>query len=139
MKTSARASRLEQGRFTSETQPARRCTLHIDEVGFAKIGIPVPSHDKLPDVVLYNLEKNWVYLIEAVTSHGPISAKRVVEIRELLLKDTKAEPVFVTAFPNFKTFKDYLLEIAWETEVWIAEQPTYMVHFNGDKFMGPHQ
>lgn len=114
-------------------------TLHIDEVGFAEIGIPVPSHDKLPDVVLYDPEKNWVYLIEAVTSHGPVSAKRVVEMLELLLKDTKAEPVFVTAFPDFKTFKDFLLEIAWETEVWIAEQPAHMVHFNGDKFVGPHQ
>lgn len=112
-------------------------TLHIDETGFAEIGMPTPSHDKLPDVVLYDSEKNWVYLIEAVTSHGPMSAKRVVEMRELLLKDVKAEPVFVTAFPDFKTFKDYLLEVAWETEVWIAEQPAHMVHFNGDKFMGP--
>lgn len=113
-------------------------TLHIDEVGFAEIGIPIPGHDKLPDVVLYDSEKKWVYLIEAVTSHGPVSAKRVVEMRELLLKDATAEPVFVTAFPDFRTFKDYLLEIAWETEVWIAEQPAHMVHFNGDKFMGPH-
>lgn len=113
-------------------------TLHIDEAGFAEIGMPIPSHDKLPDVMLYDPDKNWIYLIEAVTSHGPISAKRMVEIRELLLKDTIAEPVFVTAFPDFKTFKDYLLDIAWETEVWIAQQPAHMVHFNGDKFVGPY-
>jgi adenine-specific DNA-methyltransferase len=113
-------------------------TLHIDERGFAEIGMPIPSHDKLPDVVLYDPDKDWIYLIEAVISHGPVSPKRLVEMRELLLKDTEAEPVFVTAFPDFKTFKDYLLEIAWETEVWIAEQPAHMVHFNGDRFLGPH-
>lgn len=113
-------------------------TMHIDEEGFAAIGIPTPSHDKLPDVVLYDKENNWVYLIEAVTSHGPVSPKRIIELRELVLKGSTADPVFVTAFPDFRTFKDYLLDIAWETEVWLSDQPMHMIHFNGDKFLGPH-
>ena len=28
-------------------------------------------------------------------------------------------------------------ELAWETEVWIAEMPEHMIHLNGDRFMGP--
>ena len=100
--------------------------------------MPVPSHDKLPDVVLYDEENDWLYLIEAVTSHGTISPKRLVELRTLMLKDTEVGPVFVSAFPDFSTFKTYLTEIAWETEVWVAEQPTHLIHFNGDRFLGPH-
>ena len=114
-------------------------TLHLDEEGFAAIGVPVPSHDKLPDVVLYDAENEWLYLIEAVTSHGPISPKRLVELRTLMLKDTDIGPVFVSAFPDFSMFKTYLTEIAWETEVWIAEQPTHLIHFNGNRFLGPHE
>jgi adenine-specific DNA-methyltransferase len=112
-------------------------TLHIDEAGFGKLGIPIPSHDKLPDVVLYEEERNWLYLIEAVTSHGPMSPKRQLELRELLGKG-QADLIYVTVFPDFNTFKNFLLDIAWETEVWIADRPTHLIHFNGDRFLGPH-
>ena len=44
----------------------------------------------------------------------------------------------VTAFPDRKIMSKYLCEISWETEVWIAEAPTHMIHFNGDRFLGPH-
>ena len=101
--------------------------------------MPVPSHDKLPDVVLYDAENEWLYLIEAVTSHGPVSPKRLVELRTHVLKDAEVAPVFVSAFLDFSTFKAYLSDIAWETEVWIAEQPTHLIHFNGDRFLGPHE
>jgi type II restriction enzyme len=112
-------------------------TLHIDESGFRKLGIPIPSHDKLPDVVLYDEGRNWLYLIEAVTSHGPMSPKRQLELRELLGKG-KADLIYVTAFPDFNTFKNFLLDIAWETEVWVADRPTHLIHFNGDRFLRPH-
>lgn len=112
-------------------------TLHIDESGFQKLSIPIPSHDKLPDVVLYDEQRNWLYLIEAVTSHGPMSPKRQLELREML-GEGKADLIYVTAFPDFNTFKNFLLDIAWETEVWIADRPTHLIHFNGDRFLGPH-
>lgn len=111
-------------------------TLHIDEPGFQKLGVPTPSHEKLPDVVLYDEERNWLYLVEAVTSHGPVSPKRQIELEELL-KGCKADLVFVTAFPDFRLFKNFLTEIAWETEVWLADTPSHLIHFNGDRFLGP--
>jgi adenine-specific DNA-methyltransferase len=112
-------------------------TLILDKSGFESLGIPVPSPDKLPDVVLYDQVRNWLFLIEAVTSHGPVSPKRHLELEEAL-KGCSAGRVYVSAFPNFATFKNFLTEIAWETEVWLAELPSHLIHFNGDRFLGPH-
>ena len=114
-------------------------SLHLDEAAFESIGVPVPSHDKLPDVVLYDPTNRWLYLVEAVTSHGPMSPKRVAELRLLMLRGANVGVVFVSAFPDVATFKAYAADVAWETEVWIAEHPTHLVHFNGDRFLGPHE
>lgn len=88
-------------------------------------------------MVLYDETRNWLFLIEAVTSHGPVSPKRHVEL-ENLFAECPADRVYVSAFPDFATFKTFLSEIAWETEVWLAETPDHMIHYNGDRFLGPH-
>jgi len=110
--------------------------LYIDEKALADLGIPITEHDKLPDIVLFDSKKKWLFLIEVVTSHGPMSPKRVVEL-EVMLKNCKVGKVFVTAFPDFAEFKKHTPEIAWETEVWLADIPDHMIHYNGDKFFGP--
>lgn len=102
------------------------------------VGIPPMSHDKLPDIIIYNQIRNWLFLIEAVTSHGPISQKRWIEL-EKAFRTCKAGKVYVTAFPNAREFRRNAADIAWETEVWIADQPDHLIHFNGDKFLGPHK
>lgn len=101
-----------------------------------QLGFEITLHDKMPDVVLYREENGWLYFVEAVTSVGPMSPKRIIEINEMT-KDVKSGKIFVTAFPDFKTFKKFSEELAWETEVWISEMPDHMIHLNGDKFMGP--
>lgn len=111
-------------------------TLILDKAAFTKLGISVSRHDKFPDVILYDQRKKWLFLIEAVTTHGPVSPKRHVEL-EKLLKKCKAGKIYVTAFLDFTTYKKYASEIAWDTEVWIAEMPSHLIHFNGDKFLGP--
>ena len=93
------------------------------------------SHGELPDVVAYSKEKNWLYLIEAYHSTGPMSDTRVLKLKELLT-ECKCELIFITAFLDKATFKKQASVIAWETEVWIAGEPDHMVHFNGDKFLG---
>jgi type II restriction enzyme len=110
--------------------------LYSDNKTMKKIGIPIDQHSKLPDVVLYDRKKNWLYLIEAVTSHGPVSPKRMIELEKLLEK-CDAGKIYVTAFLNFNDFKKWSIKIAWETEIWICEMPSHMIHFNGDRFMGP--
>ncbi len=110
--------------------------LFVDKAGLKKLGIPINRHSKLPDVVIYDIKKNWLFLIEAVTSHGPVSPKRLMEL-ESFLKDCKAGKIYVTAFPDISEFKKHTNNIAWETEVWLMEVPDHMIHFNGDRFMGP--
>ncbi|HJS17844.1 MAG TPA: BsuBI/PstI family type II restriction endonuclease [Anaerolineales bacterium] len=111
-------------------------TLILDKETFAKLGISVSKHDKFPDVILYDQRRQWLYLIEAVTTHGPVSPKRQVEL-EKLFKNSKARKVYVTAFLDFTTYKKYANDIAWDTEVWIAEMPSHLIHYNGEKFLGP--
>jgi len=76
-------------------------------------------------------------LVEAVTSHGPVDGKRHAELAELFAGAT-AGLVYVTAFPNRTILRRYLSEIAWETEVWVADAPSHLIHFNGERFLGPY-
>jgi adenine-specific DNA-methyltransferase len=108
--------------------------LYVQEELLSKLNIPFTEHDKLPDVVFYDKSTNALFLIEAVTFHGPVSPKRQIEL-EHTLKKCKARKVYISAFPNFPEFKRHLNDIAWETEVWIAANPGHMIHFNGPKFL----
>ena len=103
-----------------------------------ELGFEITLHDKMPDVVLYSEERNWIYFIESVTSVGPMDPKRIIEINEMTA-DVSAGKIFVTAFLDFKTFKKFSETLAWETEVWIADMPDHMIHLNGDKFLGPRK
>ena len=101
-----------------------------------ELGFEITLHDKMPDVVLYRADKNWIYFVESVTSVGPMDPKRILEITEMT-KSVTAGKIFVTAFLDFKTYKKFSEMLAWETEVWIAEMSEHMIHLNGDKFLGP--
>jgi type II restriction enzyme len=111
--------------------------LHIDERALKQLNFFELSHDELPDIVAYDTEHNWLYLIEAVYSSGPMSEIRVHELKELL-KNCKANLIFVTAFLKRDDFRKWSTEVAWETEVWIADNPDHLIHFNGSKFLGPY-
>lgn len=111
---------------------------HFDKKAFLSLGLKFDDHGKFPDVILYYRDKNWLLLIESVTSHGPVDAKRQGELKELFT-EAKAGLIFVTAFPNRKIMAKYLPEISWETEVWSVDAPTHLIHFNGEKFLGPYE
>ena len=113
-----------------------RKDLLVDEAGLAELGIPITDHDKLPDVVLHDAERNWLFLVEAVTSHGPVTPKRVVELEDML-SACPAGAVYVSAFPDFGEFRKHMKAIAWETEVWLCDAPDHMIHYDGDRFLGP--
>jgi hypothetical protein len=110
---------------------------YFDAALLAKLGVDVDSHGKMPDVVLLFVEKNWLLLVESVTSHGPVDGKRHAELAKLFA-GSKAGLVYVTAFPNRSIMGRYLGEIAWETEVWVADAPSHLIHFNGVRFLGPY-
>lgn len=102
----------------------------------SELGFEITLHDKMPDVVLYRADKNWLYFIEAVDSVGPMSPERVIDLKNMT-KNVNCGKIFVTAFWDFKKFKRFSEQLAWETEVWIANNPDHMIHLNGDKFLGP--
>ena len=111
--------------------------LHIDEAALKELQFFKLSHDELPDIIAISKKHNWLYLIEAVHSSGPMSEIRVHELKKLL-KDCKAELIFVTAFLTRADFRKWTMDIAWETEVWIADNPDHLIHFNGHKFLGAY-
>ena len=110
---------------------------YFDKTLLCALGVDVDSHGKMPDVVLHFIEKNWLLLVESVTSHGPVDGKRHAELAKLFAKSTVGL-VYITAFPSRAVMGRYLSEIAWETEVWVADAPSHLIHFNGDRFLGPY-
>lgn len=109
-----------------------------NEEKLRELGFEITLHDKMPDVVLYSEDKNWIYFIESVTSVGAMEPKRIKEIEEMT-ENVSAGKIYVTAFLDFKTFKKFSETLAWETEVWISDMPDHMIHLNGDKFLGPRK
>jgi len=110
---------------------------HLEADYLAGLGVSLDSAAKMPDVIIHCVKRNWLLLIEAVTSAGPVDGKRRKELKELFA-GCKAGLVFVTAFDTRRIMQSFLASIAWESEVWIAEDPAHMIHFNGDKFLGPY-
>jgi adenine-specific DNA-methyltransferase len=111
---------------------------YYDEKAFEELGLKFDNHGKFPDVVLHFKKKKWLLLIEAVTSHGPVNPKRLSELKKLFA-DSKAGLVYVTAFSDKQTMAKYVSDISWETEVWVADAPSHLIHFDGDKFLGPYE
>ena len=125
------------------------CTvLYIGDVGnksviyekdmLEELGVPLTIHSKLPDTILYDETKDLLFLLEAVTSHGPIKTKRLFEL-EKVLKNCSSKRVYISAFYEFTQYEEYAFPIAWETHVWIAEVPEHMIHYDGDKYMSQHE
>ena len=111
--------------------------LHLDAHYLQRLGVTIPAPAKMPDVVVHDTRRNWILLIEAVTSAGPVDGKRRKELKELFA-GCKAGIVFVTAFANREIMRSFLTQLSWETEVWVAEDPNHLIHFNGERFLGPY-
>ncbi|MEH2423670.1 MAG: BsuBI/PstI family type II restriction endonuclease [Nostoc sp.] len=111
---------------------------HFDEAALADLGVNIDSHGKMPDVIIHFTTNNWLVLIEAVTSHGPINPKRKKEL-EVLFRGAQIPLVMVTTFLSRKAMVAYLAEIAWQTDVWVAEDATHLIHFNGEYLLQAYQ
>lgn len=109
----------------------------FNEALMSSLSISVDEHGIMPDVIIYCPRRNWLVLVEVVVSSGPVSPRRHDELKKLFMNST-AGLVFVTAFPNEKLMRKFIADIAWETEVWRADAPTHLIHFNGERFLGPY-
>lgn len=110
---------------------------HFEPRRLAELGVTVNEHGKMPDLIVYLADKDWLVLMEAASSHGPVDAKRHRELSALFEHATPGL-VYVSCFPDRKEMRKYLNSIAWETEVWCAGDPTHLIHFNGERFLGPY-
>ncbi len=109
----------------------------FDKDALAGLGVTVDEHGKMPDLMVYLPDKDWLILLEAASSHGPVDAKRHGELARLF-SGSSAGLVYVSCFPSRAEMRKYLADIAWETEVWCADNPTHLIHFNGERFLGPY-
>jgi hypothetical protein len=111
---------------------------YFDSERLQQLGVSIDNHGKMPDVILHFVERDWLLLVESVTSHGPVDAKRHAELMKLF-EASSAGLVYVTAFPTRTVMSKYVADIAWETEVWVADSPSHLIHFNGVRFLGPYK
>jgi hypothetical protein len=111
--------------------------LHLDAKYLKRLGVQIPASAKMPDVVVHDTRRNWLVLIEVVTSAGPVDGKRRKELKDLFA-DCSAGLVFVSAFSTREIMRSFLTQISWETEVWVAQDPEHLIHFNGERFLGPY-
>jgi len=117
---------------------AKKRDLFMDEQRLNELRFFELRHGELPDVVAYSPTKNWLFLIEAVRCANPITPIRLKRLKELT-RECTCGIVFVSAFLTRSVFRKFSVEIAWETEVWIAENPDHLLHFNGERFLGPYE
>ena len=106
--------------------------IYLNSEYLKKMGVEIPSSAKMPDVVVHDTQRNWLLLIEAVTSAGPVDSKRRKELKDLF-KGANAGLVFVTAFPDREIMRSFLNQISWETEVWVADDADHLIHFDGER------
>ena len=111
--------------------------LLLEEEALRAIGFFTLAHDKLPDIVAVDTKRSWLFLIEAVTSSGPVDPLRHMQLEQLTEQCTVPR-VYVTAFITKEDFRKFVTKIDWETEVWIAESPGHLIHFDGERFLGPY-
>lgn len=91
-----------------------------------------------PDLIAWMPKNNWLYVCEACSSGGPINEARR-EILLEMLESTGCGLIFTTCFSSRIAMKKWLPELAWETEAWCAEDPTHMIHLDGERFLGPYK
>ena len=111
---------------------------YFDQGALHALGITVEAHGKMPDVVIYYPAKEWLVLVEAVTSHGPVNSKRRNELTKLF-ESARPGLIYVTAFLNRRDMARYLGDISWATEVWVQESASHLIHFDGERFLGPYE
>jgi hypothetical protein len=111
--------------------------LHLDAEYLAGLCVTIPAAAKMPDVVIHDTKRNWLLLVEAVASAGPVDGKRRKELKQLFAGCT-AGLLFVTAFAGREAMRSFLTQISWETEAWVAEDPEHLIHFDGERFLGPY-
>jgi len=117
--------------YISDTEDKRK---YIKEDLLNHFGGSIEEKKKLPDVLLVDKKRSRMFVIEIIASGGAINHRRLAHLSELF-ENWKVKKVFVSVFRDKESFKKFALDIAWDTEVWIASQPQHLIHFDGSKWL----
>ena len=109
----------------------------LDRQALGELGISPIAPVTAPDVVIHDLERDWLFLVDAVTSDRYMDAARRALLADQFTPSGK-DLVFFSAFADRDVFSRFAALIAWESEVWIASEPGHMIHYNGRRFLGPY-
>jgi type II restriction enzyme len=109
----------------------------VDRDTIDELGIKLGPREKAPDVIIWDPTREWLLLVEAASTHGPIDVTRKAELKRIFPKQFH-QAVLVSCFPDRSVMRRFLSQLAWESEAWCADTPDHMVHFNGSRFMGPY-
>lgn len=111
---------------------------YFDQAALQHLHVNLPAKGtKMPDVIIHHTAKNWLVLVEAFYSGGSIDPLRKLQL-ETLFAGSIAPLVFVTAFRERSAMARQASKLAWETDIWIAEAPDHLIHYNGERFLGPY-
>jgi len=96
-----------------------------------RLNLPIIVSVSLPDVILCSLEEQTLLVVEAVISSGPVTPGRLAQLRELTAGPVSlgVQPVYISAFPSRRVFRRFVEDIAWESSVWIVDEPYSIIHF----------
>ena len=117
----------------------RKWDSYFDKAMLESLGVEIGSAGtKMPDIVIYHEAKRWLVVVEAFDSVGPIDPLRRTQLEDLFAASTVPR-VYVTAFHDRRAMAGQAARLAWETEIWITEAPDHLIHFNGERFLGPYE
>ncbi len=95
----------------------------------------ITKQDDMPDIIQFDEEKNWLFFVDAVTTDNKaMSSNRVYKLNDLT-KNVTTGKIYVSAYPDFETYKKFAKEIVWGTHVWIASVPDHIIHFDNGNLL----
>lgn len=103
-----------------------------------ELNLPLQVTASLPDVILLSEVERCLAVIEVVASSGPISESRLGQLAPLVQQSLALgyRPRYVTAFPSRRVLRRFVEELAWGTQVWIAEEAEQVIRFGDDRGNG---
>lgn len=124
------------GRLVHLTDKTGRNIYH-DESWFRQHCDVFEPSPKLPDVAIYDRRKKLLMLITTVVKPCLIDSEQHDTLQRML-QNCRVRPLFVFAFRSRKDMTSLLDRFYWPSIAWAAEEPEHLIHFNGERFLMPH-
>ncbi|MBI3462438.1 MAG: hypothetical protein HY000_05170 [Planctomycetes bacterium] len=109
--------------------------IDISRAHLLRYGIESLRHADLPDVGMLNLDRHWLFLVDARNFRSP---ERCEVLKELFSSSPFAL-VIITAFRSRLDIQDSISEPVWGTAAWFSSEPDHLIHFDSSRLIGPRR